>query len=142
MKISKRGIDLIKKYEGLRLKSYLCPAAVWTVGYGHTKTAKEGMVITEAEAEALLRQDLTGFENYVNRLKFTLTQQQFDALVSFIFNIGSGNFQKSTVYRLMKSNVNDPDIYEAWQRWNKAGGKVLVGLVRRREEEADLYFSR
>lgn len=141
MVTSDTGIKFIKKHEGLCLEAYLCPAGVWTIGYGHTSTAKEGMVITEAEAETLLRKDLKMFENSVNSYGLAVNQNQFDALVSLCYNIGPGNFKKSTVLRLVKEHPSSPDIPAAFALWNKGGGKILPGLVRRRKEETALYFS-
>jgi lysozyme len=138
-KTNKAGIDLIKRFEGLRLRSYLCPAGVWTIGYGHTKTAKPVMKITEEQAEELLHQDLIGFENAVNAMvKPKLTDNQFAALVSFAYNVGNANLRKSSVLRL----INEGRLAEgaaALRRWNKAGGKVLPGLIRRREAEIELF---
>ncbi len=133
------GVELIKKWEGLRLRAYLCPAGVWTIGYGHTQTAKPGMVITEAEAERLLLRDLRTFEDDVNSLvKVRLSQSQFDALVSLIYNIGPTNFGRSTLLRML--NAGDYKGAAAqFSRWNRANGKVLAGLMNRRAEEAALF---
>jgi len=142
MKISKKGLDIIKAHEGLRLTAYLCPAKVWTIGYGHTRTAKKGMVITAEEAEKLLISDVVSAENTVKVQKLPLNQNQFDALVSFVFNVGSGNFQRSTLLRKAKINVNDLSIASEFKKWIRGGGVVLPGLVKRRNEEAELYFSK
>lgn len=141
MKTSSKGMELIKKHEGLRLRAYQCPAKVWTIGYGHTATAKEGLVITLAEAEELLRADVEWAEKEVLRMKVPLNQNQFDALVSLIFNIGVGAFRRSTARRLIKANAADPAIRPAIRLWNQAGGRVLPGLVRRRDDEANMYFA-
>lgn len=141
MKTSSKGMELIKKHESLRLRAYLCPAKVWTIGYGHTATAKEGLVITLAEAEDLLRADVEWAEKEVLRMKVPLNQNQFDALVSLIFNIGVGAFRRSTVRRLIVANAADPGIRAAIRLWNQGGGRVLPGLVRRRDDEANLYFA-
>lgn len=132
---------MIATHEGLRLEAYLCPAGVWTIGYGHTKGAKPGMTITRQQAEALLREDLLTAENTVNRLHLKLNQNQFDALVSFVFNVGSGNFQRSTLLKKIQANANDPAIASEFNKWNRGGGRVLPGLVKRRKQEAELYFS-
>jgi lysozyme len=144
MKTSAKGIALIKEHEGKRLKAYLCPAGVWTIGYGHTTGAgspavREGMKITAAEADAILVRDLGIFERGVlNAVKVPLTQGQFDALVSFAFNCGIGALQKSTLLR--KLNAGNYDAVPAeLMKWTRAGGKVLPGLVRRRREEAALW---
>lgn len=138
MKIGQRGLALIKQYEGCRLKAYKCPAGVWTIGYGSTGPhVGAGKVITQAEAEALLRQDLVRFERAVAQAD-SATQNQFDAMVSLAFNIGIGAFQKSSVLR--KHNAGDHAGAKAsFALWNKAGGRVLSGLVTRRAAEADLY---
>ena len=132
---------MIAGHEGLRLEAYLCPAGVWTIGYGHTKGAKPGMTITRQRAEALLKEDLLTAENTVNRLYLKLNQNQFDALVSFVFNVGSGNFLRSTLLKKIQANANDPSIAEEFNKWNRGGGRVLPGLVKRRQQEAELYFS-
>lgn len=144
MNISQKGINLIKKFEGLRLDAYLCPANVWTIGYGHTqpvngKKIVRGMKIDEAEAERLLRCDLVKFEDGVNKLvKVPMTQGQFDALVSFAFNLGLGALSTSTL--LKKLNAKDYAGAEAeFKRWNQAGGKVLPGLIQRRAAEAAFF---
>ena len=133
-------VSLIKEFEDLYLEAYLCPAGKWTIGYGHTKTAKPGMKITERGAEELLQHDLAWCEDAVRKnVKVPLTQNQFDALVSFVFNVGEGAFRKSTL--LKKLNAGD---YEGaaneMPRWKRGGGKVLRGLVRRREAEKKLFL--
>ena len=140
MKTSNKGIDLIKKHEGFRAKAYKCPAGKWTIGYGHTLNVKSTDVIDKAQAEVFLRQDVEFAEKEVNRHNLNINQNQFDALVSFVFNLGVGNFTRSTLLRKIKSNPNDPTIRKEFERWIYAGGKVLNGLVRRRKEEAELYF--
>lgn len=141
MKTSPKGIALIKEYEGLRLGAYLCSAGVLTIGYGHTGGVKEGDLITEQKAEQLLQDDLKKFENGVLRLvRVPLTQNQFDALVSFAFNLGVGNLGKSTLLKML----NDRDYKGAagqFIRWNKAAGKELAGLTRRRIAESELFLS-
>lgn len=141
MKTSKNGIDLIARHEGLRLKAYRCPAGILTIGYGHTGNVREGQTITEDYAKYLLASDLSTAENAVNRQNLNINQNQFDALVSFVFNVGSGNFLKSTLLKKIKVNPNDTLIAAEFDRWNKAAGKVLPGLVKRRLDEAKLYFS-
>src|SRR5690554_6672479 len=141
MKTSETGIKLIERHEGLRLGAYLCPAGVWTIGYGHTRTAKLGMSITQQRANKLLRDDLRTAENAVNNQNLQLNQNQFDALVSFVFNVGSGNFRNSTLLKKAKINPADPSIRYEFSRWNKGGGRVLPGLVTRRADEANLYFA-
>lgn len=141
MTTSNIGIELIQRHEGLRLQAYKCPADVWTIGYGHTRTAKQGLVITPLQAQELLKEDLLTAENAVNNLHLNVNQVQFDALVSFVFNLGSGNFQRSTLLKKIKANANDPAISSEFAKWIRGGGRVLPGLVKRRREEAELYFS-
>lgn len=143
MKISKKGLDLIKEYEGLELKAYKDSVGVLTIGYGSTGShVKPGMTITAQEAEALLLKDVERFEKGVAAaVKVPLNQNQFDALVSFSFNLGLGSLQKSTLLR--KLNAGDYAGAQAeFKRWNKAGGVVLRGLVRRRASEALLFGSK
>lgn len=143
-----KNIDLIKRHEGLRLQAYLpTPNDKWTIGYGHTKTAHKGMIITESKAEELLRQDLAWVEDCIKKLvKVPLTQNQYDAVASLVFNIGEGNFSGSSVLR----RLNDKDYQgaaDAFLMWNKQRSKttgklgVLKGLTKRREEERKLFLS-
>ena len=141
MKTSPKGIALIKEFEGLRLKAYKCPGGVWTIGYGHTAGVKPGMVITEAQAEEYLKADLIAFERYLNGLGLALNQNQFDALVSFIYNVGTGNFYSSTLLRKVRANPQDNSIMDEFLRWVYSKGRVLPGLQRRRLAEMKLYFS-
>lgn len=144
MQASQAGIDIIKQYEGLRLKAYLCPAGVWTIGYGHTSSAGEprvvrGMSITADEADRILRQDLRKFEEAVDDMvKASISQGQFDALVSFAFNCGIGALQKSTLLKQVNAKRFDRVPAEL-MKWTKADGKELPGLVRRRRAEAGLW---
>jgi len=139
MRTSENGLALIRQAEGLRLRAYKCPAGVWTIGYGTTAGVKEGLVITKERAEELLREDVKRFEDQVMRLvKVRLTQGQFDALVSFIYNLGAGNLSNSTLLRLL--NAGDYKGAAAqFDRWTKAGGKELAGLVKRRAAERALF---
>lgn len=140
MKTSIIGRNLIKTFEGYRDTAYLDPVGIWTIGYGHTGGVKEGDTVTEAGADALLQQDLKAAENTVNATGLKLSQLQFDALVSLVYNIGSGNFNNSTLLRLLKvSTAPADDIEKWWKAWNKAGGKKLKGLERRRAAEYALY---
>jgi lysozyme len=144
MRTSADGIKLIKDFEGERLGAYLCPAGVWTIGYGHTDAAgppkvTPGMVITKREAEEILRKDLIKYENAVTQAaNVPLKQHQFDALVSLCYNIGPGAFRKSTLVR--KLNRGEYDAIPAeLMKWNKANGRELAGLTRRRRAEAALW---
>lgn len=141
MKTSDKGVELIKQFEGCRLTAYRCPAGVLTIGIGHTKNVKEGMTITAQEAVEYLKQDLETIEQQLNKLELDLTQNQFDALVSFCFNCGFGAFLKSTLLKRIKSGAPEPAVRSAFDMWVKVGRKTLPGLVRRRKAEADLYFS-
>lgn len=140
MKINKKGLDLIKKYEGLRLTAYKCPAGVWTIGYGHTKGVKEGDKITEKEAENLLLKDLKIYEQGVTEYTdVILNQNQFSALVSFCFNCGIRAYKTSTMRKYINQKEFDLAANE-FGKWIKAGGKVLKGLVKRRNEEKELFI--
>lgn len=142
MKISQKGVDLIKSFEGLELKAYKDSVGVTTIGYGSTGPhVSMGMTITKEQAEQLLKKDLERFERGVSDLvKVPLNQNQFDALVSFSFNLGLGNLKSSTL--LKKLNASDYiGASKEFERWNRAGGKVLNGLTRRRIAERDLFLS-
>lgn len=141
MRTSQRGINLIKQHEGLRLEAYRCPAGIYTIGYGHTAGVRRGDMIDERRAEQLLADDLKKFEAVVNRECPGINQNQFDALVSFTFNLGETNLRKSTLLKCVKANPDNQNIYTEFLRWNKSKGEVLPGLIRRRKAEADLYFS-
>lgn len=141
MRTGQKGINLIKQFESLRLKAYQCPAGVWTIGYGHTHGVRPQDQITEGRAEVLLREDLNEAESVVNRECPGINQNQFDALVSFVFNLGEGNFMKSTLRKCVKANPENVNIRYELSRWNRSNGAVLAGLIRRRRMEADLYFS-
>lgn len=139
MHINQAGIDLIKKFEGLRLRAYLCPAKIWTIGYGHTRTVRAGMEIAEKEAEDLLHEDLRITETYTQRLVLVpLNSNQFSALVSFVFNIGIGNFERSTLLQLLNRGWYD-QVPAQVMRWNRAGGVIVPGLAKRRAAEAVLW---
>lgn len=142
-KIGAKGFALIKSFEGLRLKAYPDPATggePWTIGFGHTGGVKPGDVITEATADALLLADLGRFEAAVSKLCPITTQNQFDALVSLCFNIGEGNLKESTLRRLHNEGAYD-QAKAQFARWNRAAGKEMAGLTRRRAAEALLYGS-
>ena len=134
------AVPIIKEFEGCKLKAYKCPADVWTIGYGHTDGVKEGDEITQQEADRLLASDVDLFTSGVKRLVTSdINPNQLGALVSFAFNLGLGNLRHSTLLKL----VNAGDFVGAanqFPRWNKAGGKVLPGLVRRRKAEKQLFL--
>ncbi len=147
-KTSDKGIELIKRFEGLSLKPYLCPANIPTIGYGNTfykngkKVTMNDKPITEQKAVEMLRQSLEKFEQYVDSYTTdSITQNQFDALVSFCYNLGPANLKSSTLLKKVNANQNDPTIKDEFLKWTKAGGRKLAGLVKRREAEAELYFS-
>ncbi|MEM6550111.1 MAG: lysozyme [Pseudomonadota bacterium] len=137
------GVDLVKQWEGLKLEAYLCPAGVWTIGYGHTRTVKPGTVINEQRADELLREDLRSAEQAVQRaVQVSLSSHQFDALVSWTFNLGAGALERSTLLR--KLNAGDYEAVPAEMlRWVKArvNGKLqrVQGLVNRRNAEIGLW---
>ena len=139
MQISKAGLDLIKQFEGLYLNAYRCPAGVPTIGYGHTAGVAMGQTITQQQADDFLRRDVRQFERAVSRLVHVpLTQGQFDALVSFTYNLSAANLGNSTLLRLL--NAGDYKGAAAqFDRWTKAGGKELPGLVKRRAAERALF---
>jgi lysozyme len=146
MKTNRTGLSLIKKYEDLRLTSYLCSGGRWTIGYGTTtiegKAVTDGMKITKEQALQYFKNDITLFETSVSKsLNIeTLNKNQFSALVSFAYNVGITAFRTSTLLRLVKENPNHIDIPEQFKRWNKAGGVVQNGLIKRREAEIALYL--
>lgn len=141
MEISTKGTALIKSFEGYRSSAYRCPAGVWTIGYGTTRGVKPGDKVTKIEAERLLREDLIKFQACVTKsVHVPLTQGQYDALVCLTYNIGEGAFRGSTLLKLLNQGR-----YEAacrqFDRWTRAGGRVLRGLVRRRDAEQSLFRS-
>ncbi len=148
-KTSDEGIDLIKSFEGFSSKPYLCPAKIPTIGYGITfypdgkKVTMKDASITEVEGVKLLKSMLVKFEQYVDSYCVdTVNQNQFDALVSFCYNLGPSNLKSSTLLKKVNTNPNDPTIEAEFIKWVKAGGKTLKGLVRRREAESKLYFNK
>ena len=147
MYIGQNGIDLIKKSEGCKLTSYKCPAGIWTIGYGNTQyengiQVKQGETITQQRANELfmLLVDNRYGSAVSNLVRATITQNQFDALTSFAYNVGIGAFEKSTLLRKVNKDPSDITIRDEFAKWNKGGGKVLSGLTTRRKAEADLYF--
>lgn len=140
MTTSNRGKQLIKDFEGLRLKAYRCPAGVATIGWGHTKGVKMGQTITEAQAEDLLVEDIAPIERQLNVLGINFRQEQFDALVSWIFNLGAGNFTKSTLCKRILLGAADEEITDQIVKWTYSSGKQLVGLMKRRVAEANMFL--
>lgn len=139
MKTSQYGIDLIKHFEGCELKAYKCPAGVWTIGYGHTKGVEPGDEWSEDHANHMLEVELEEYEGYVSKyVTAPLGQNQFDALVSWTYNLGGGNLSASTMLKVLNAGEYE-EVPNQMLRWNKAGGKVLEGLTRRRQAEADMF---
>tara|TARA_Y100001938_G_C8049148_1_gene410659 strand:+ start:80 stop:526 length:447 start_codon:yes stop_codon:yes gene_type:complete len=139
MNISKEGLSLIKKFEGCELEAYLCPAGVWTIGYGHTKDVKEGDKINRDEADYLLQEEMIEYESYINDfVEVPLEQNQFDALCSWVYNLGPTNLKNSTMLKVLNEEKYS-DVPQEIKRWNKAGGEVLDGLIKRREAEAKMF---
>ena len=139
MRTSEAGILLIKSFEGCRTVAYQDAVGVWTIGYGHTIDVKEGMTITQHQCDVMLEVDIETYENYVNKYVIVfLTQNQFDALVSWVYNLGPTNLRNSTMLKVLNAGKYDEVSYQM-QRWNRAGGKVLKGLVVRRKAEAELF---
>jgi len=139
LKISAEGLALIKKFEGLELEAYKCAAGVLTIGYGHTAGVQEGDVWSEEHANEQLEVDMEEYAGYINDLvTCPLSQNQFDALVSWVYNLGPANLKASTLLKRLNSGDYE-DVPAQIKRWNKAGGKVLEGLIRRRKAEALLF---
>lgn len=140
MKTSQRGLDLIKKWEGLRLNSYRCSAGRWTIGYGATRGIVEGMTVTPEAANTLLRRDVRGAELAIKKLvEVPLSQTEFDALVSFVYNFGSAKFSTSTLLGILNTGDRRGAARE-FEKWVYAGGKKLNGLIARRKEERDMFL--
>ena len=139
MTTSNAGKKLIKDFEGLRLDAYLCPAGVWTVGYGHVKGVKKGQHITKAQAEDYLVEDIGPAERLLNSLGVNFRQEQFDCLCSFIYNLGVGNFNGSTLKKKILADAPDHEITDEIVKWVYASGKALTGLKRRRIAEANMF---
>ena len=140
MQLSEKGKTLIKKYEGLKLSAYKCPAGVWTIGYGHTAGVFAGQKITQKQADEIFDKDIKQFEKIVLELcKVPLKQGQFDALVSFVYNVGKTAFVNSTLLKLLNQKKYTAAANQ-FTRWVYANGKKLQGLVKRREEEKELFL--
>lgn len=141
MKASQQAYNLIREFEGLRLEAYRCPAGLWTIGYGHTTNVTPGTTITPLQANLLLQEDIAQCERTLNRYNLALTQNMYDALISFIYNIGAGNFHRSTLLCKIKINPYDRTIADEFHKWIHSRGKPLAGLQRRRMAESKLYFT-
>jgi lysozyme len=139
MNISGEGLSLLKKFEGCELRSYRCSAGVLTIGYGHTKGVTEGMEIDQDEAERMLASEMSEYEgNITDNVEVPLSQNQFDSLVCWVYNLGVGNLRSSTLLAVLNKGEYD-EVPTQMKRWNKAGGQVLNGLIRRREAEAAMF---
>jgi lysozyme len=137
--VNAAGIALIKQFEGLHLTPYLCPGKVWTIGYGHTRTVRAGMKITPEQADQLLADDLKIVTLAVQRLvTVRLNDNQFSAMTSFVFNIGTGNFERSKLLELLNRGWYE-QVPAQFMRWNRAAGETQGGLTRRRAAEAQLW---
>lgn len=138
-RVNEDGLALIKEYEGLRLVPYRCPGDVWTIGYGHTRTVQAGMIISRAQAEILLREDLRVAERAIGRLvSVPLSNNQFAALCSFVFNVGVANFERSALLTLLNRGWYE-QVPAQLTRWNKVKGEAMGGLSRRRAAECRLW---
>ena len=139
LKTSQEGISLIKSFEGCELTAYRCSANVPTIGYGHTAGVSDGDTCTQEEAETMLAEDLVEFEDYVKKyVESELQQNEFDALVAWTYNLGPANLKESTMLKELNSG-NFEEVPRQMKRWNRAGGEVLDGLIRRREAESRLF---
>ena len=139
MKLGDKGTEILKYFEGCKLTAYQDSVGVWTIGYGHTKGVHDGMTITQEQAEQMLLTELEEYEGYIESMvTVPLTQNQFDALVVWVYNLGPTNFKNSTLLKELNAGNYNAASTEI-KRWNKAGGKVLAGLVKRREAEAQLF---
>jgi len=136
---SKTGLQLTERFEGVRLTAYPDSVGVWTIGYGHTHGVQPGDTCTQDQANQWLQEDTAWATNVVNSLiTVQLTQNEFDALVDFTFNLGSGSLRHSTLLRLVNQGKFKAAANE-FDKWDHAGGKVIAGLLRRRQAEADLF---
>jgi len=141
MKASQQAYNLIREFEGLRLQAYQCPSGIWTIGYGHTTNVAPNTVISQLQANLLLQEDVAQCERTLNRYNLALTQNMYDALISFIFNVGAGNFHRSALLSKIKVNSYDSSITDEFLKWIHSKGKPLAGLQRRRMAEMKLYFT-
>lgn len=142
MKISQKGIDLIKRFERCKLYAYRDSVGIPTIGYGHTKGVKMGMSITQKQADEFLLEDIKPCERVLSAMGINYTQNQFDALVSWIFNLGEGKFKGSTMYKRIVAKEKDYRVTDEMIRWVNAGGKPLLGLKRRRVAEANMFLQK
>ena len=142
MEFSNEFYARVVVFEGFRAKAYRCPAGVWTIGYGTTKGVKEGMRINQNQAFKLLQDDARILESQITSLAIPFTQNQFDAVGLFCYNVGFSAFKSSTLYKVIKTDRYDKKIETLWMQWCYSKGKVLRGLKTRRESECTLYLGR
>ena len=139
MKISSDGLELIKHFEGCETTAYQDSVGVWTIGYGHTKNVEEGQTCSIEDAETMLADEMDEYEGYINNMvKVDLEQHEFDALVAWVYNLGPTNLGESTMLKVLNGGQFDR-VHSEMKRWNRAGGQVLEGLVRRRTAEALMF---
>lgn len=142
MEVSNNGISLIKEFESCKLTAYKDVVGIPTIGWGHTAGVRMGMVITQTLAEQYLKDDLKPIQTVLNAMGINYKQNQFDALTSWIFNLGAGNFNSSTLKKYIVENKSDIEIADQIVRWVNAGGKPLLGLKRRRIAEANMFVGK
>ena len=139
MKISENGLELIKKFEGCETTAYQDSVGVWTIGFGHTKGVEEGQTCSIEDAESMLADEMDEYEGYINNMvKVDLQQHEFDALVAWVYNLGPTNLGESTMLKVLNGGQFDR-VPDEMNRWTRAGGKILEGLVRRRQAESLMF---
>ena len=139
MKISEDGLELIRNFEGCKTDAYQDSVGVWTIGYGHTKGVEEGQTCSFEDAEIMLSQEIEEYEGYINDMvKVDLQQHEFDSLVAWVYNLGPTNLGESTMLKVLNGGQFDR-VPDEMKRWNRAGGLVLAGLVRRRQAESLMF---
>lgn len=140
MKISQKGLELIKKFESCKLHAYRDSVGVPTIGWGHTNGVRMGMAVSQEQADKYLLEDITSVERTLNSMGINFKQQQFDALCSWVFNLGSGRLKSSTMYKFIVAKRSDVEITDQLIKWHYAGNKPLLGLKRRRVAEANMWL--
>jgi len=139
MKISEDGLELIKKFEGCETSAYQDSVGVWTIGFGHTKGVEEGQTCSIEDAESMLADEMDEYEGYINNMvKVDLQQHEFDALVAWVYNLGPTNLGESTMLKVLNGGQFDR-VPDEMNRWTRAGGEILEGLVRRRQAESLMF---
>jgi len=139
MKISEDGLELIKKFEGCETSAYQDSVGVWTIGFGHTKGVEEGQTCSIEDAESMLADEMDEYEGYINNMvKVELQQHEFDSLVAWVYNLGPTNLSESTMLKVLNGGQFDR-VPDEMNRWTRAGGEILEGLVRRRQAESLMF---